>query len=179
MRTELIVRNQSTWTKLVLFVPEQQEWDETACSHFPKTCQLLRKIPELHIVSTVSTRAGMALWGGEMVAEGVSQHRVVPGELGIFRMGPESALVPHTGSTNLRLTAHLPLVVPGESRLEVGRESVGWKEGEVVIFDDSFIHSAENFHPTEDRWVLLLNFFKPGVCRLPDHSCTTHLKWKN
>ena len=49
----------------------------------------------------------------------------------------------------------------------------------MVVFDDSFIHSAENYHPTEDRWVLLLNFFKPGVCTLPDHSCTTHLKWKN
>ena len=49
---QLIVRNQSTWTKLVFLNAEHQEWNELACSHFPQTCQLLRKIPELHIVST-------------------------------------------------------------------------------------------------------------------------------
>jgi aspartyl/asparaginyl beta-hydroxylase (cupin superfamily) len=61
----------------------------------------------------------------------------------------------------------------------VGRESTSWAEGKFIVFDDAFIHSAENLHPTKDRHVLILQFFKPGVCALPGVKCSVHLKWRN
>ena len=52
--------------------------------------------------------------------------------------GPKSALIPHTGPNNKRLTAHLGLIIPNGTRLDVGHDSKRWEEGKVLVFDDAF-----------------------------------------
>ena len=72
---------------------------------------------------------------------------------------------PHYAPTNLRLTAHLGLKVPSGAgcRIRVGREWRGWKQGKVLLFDDSFEHEVENLGTAEARVVLLIRFFHPGL----------------
>ena len=43
----------------------------------------------------------------------------VPGQVTIFRLAPGAHLRAHTGPTNLRLTAHLGLIVPDGPRIIV------------------------------------------------------------
>ncbi|PZQ57943.1 MAG: aspartyl beta-hydroxylase [Phenylobacterium zucineum] len=51
---------------------------------------------------------------------------------------------PHTGSTNVRLLCHLPLVLPGPARFRVGSETRSWKMGQAWVFDDTIEHEAWN-----------------------------------
>jgi aspartate beta-hydroxylase len=54
-------------------------------------------------------------------------------------------LLPHCGSTNARLTAHLPLEVPeGACSIRVGEEVREYREGELIVFDDSFEHEVSS-----------------------------------
>lgn len=60
------------------------------------------------------------------------------------------------------LRCHLPLVVPagGSCAIRVGNETRQWKEGELMIFDDSFEHEAWN-NSGEDRIVLMFDIPNP------------------
>lgn len=51
---------------------------------------------------------------------------------------------PHTGSTNVRLLVHLPLILPGPAGFRVGNETRSWRMGEAWVFDDSIEHEAWN-----------------------------------
>lgn len=51
---------------------------------------------------------------------------------------------PHTGSTNVRLLCHLPLILPGPARFRVGNETRAWRMGEAWVFDDTIEHEAWN-----------------------------------
>lgn len=50
----------------------------------------------------------------------------------------------HTGSTNVRLLCHLPLVLPGQARFRVGNETRVWRMGHAWVFDDTIEHEAWN-----------------------------------
>ena len=50
----------------------------------------------------------------------------------------------HTGSTNVRLLCHLPLILPGPARFRVGNETREWTMGEAWVFDDTIEHEAWN-----------------------------------
>ena len=91
-----------------------------------------------------------------------AQHGV--GESLFSRLAPGSRLRPHCGSTNVRLTCHLGLVVPDGCTLTVGGSSRTWEEGRCVVFDDSFEHEVHHGGPPSssvDRLVLLVNFYHP------------------
>lgn len=77
-------------------------------------------------------------------------------------LNPGVHITPHTGGVNLLLTAHLPLVVPPGCVITVGDDERGWEEGKVILFDDSFIHEAEN-RGTQQRAVLLWDVWHPGL----------------
>jgi aspartyl/asparaginyl beta-hydroxylase (cupin superfamily) len=51
---------------------------------------------------------------------------------------------PHTGSTNVRLLCHLPLILPGPARFRVGNETRSWEMGQAWVFDDTIEHEAWN-----------------------------------
>lgn len=59
-------------------------------------------------------------------------------------LAPHTAIPPHTGETNARLVAHLPLIIPPNCQLRVGFEQRQWQEGKVLVFDDTIEHEARN-----------------------------------
>jgi len=69
-------------------------------------------------------------------------------------------IAPHTGTHNTRLVCHLPLIVPPGCGFRVGNEVREWREGEVLIFDDSIEHEARN--DSDDlRVVLIFDVWNP------------------
>jgi aspartyl/asparaginyl beta-hydroxylase (cupin superfamily) len=75
---------------------------------------------------------------------------------------PGAHIAPHNGYTNVRLICHLPLIVPGHCTLRVGNETRSWREGELMIFDDSIEHEASN-GSSELRAILLFDVWRPEV----------------
>jgi hypothetical protein len=75
---------------------------------------------------------------------------------------PGAHIPPHHGFLNTRLICHLPLIVPAGCELRVGNETRPWREGEVVIFDDSIEHEAWN-RSQEPRVVLLFDIWRPEL----------------
>ena len=81
---------------------------------------------------------------------------------------PGSCIEPHTGPCNYRLRCHLPLVVPPGYKLQVGKDILEWKEGQVVIFDDSFVHEVwhekgDEPHSSLGRAVLIFDIWHPDL----------------
>jgi aspartate beta-hydroxylase len=73
---------------------------------------------------------------------------------------PDTHLLPHRGVTNTRVVGHLPLMVPENCALNVGGEIHEWREGEVVVFDDTFEHEAWN-RSDRTRVVLIFDLWNP------------------
>jgi aspartate beta-hydroxylase len=73
---------------------------------------------------------------------------------------PGTHLLPHRGVTNTRLVAHLPLMVPDDCALTVGGELHHWREGRVVVFDDTFEHEAWN-RSKKTRVVMIFDLWNP------------------
>ncbi|MDE2221384.1 MAG: aspartyl/asparaginyl beta-hydroxylase domain-containing protein, partial [Gammaproteobacteria bacterium] len=75
---------------------------------------------------------------------------------------PGTHLLPHRGVTNTRLVGHLPLMVPDNCILNVGGERHQWKEGRVVVFDDTYEHEAWN-HSNRTRVVMIFDIWNPNL----------------
>ena len=118
--------------------PSMTQWNQSAVRRFPKTVALLKQIPGLRTA-------------------------------GFSRLGPYTALKYHRGWASLSnhvLRCHLPVKVPeGEILCGVVVNDVFQfhREGEWIVFDDSKLHKAFNFHPSEDRIVLLLDIQRPST----------------
>lgn len=70
----------------------------------------------------------------------------------------------HYGPTNTRIRCHLGLKVPENCHLTVCGISKQWRKGKCLLFDDSFLHSAQNYNPRGgSRVVLLLDFWHPDL----------------
>ncbi len=70
-------------------------------------------------------------------------------------MQPGTIIREHYGVSNVRLVLHIPLIIPDGSYLElkgIGRQH--WKQGEALLFDDTFLHAAYN--PSDQQRVILL-----------------------
>lgn len=93
------------------------------------------------------------------VPQAVSLARAGGGEVIFSVLHPNTHIQPHCGTTNLRLTAHLGLVVPEGCRIRVGEHWETWNEGKVMVFDDSYEHEVENTTDSMIRAVLLLRFW--------------------
>ena len=119
---------------------QKGEKNQTFRKHCPKTCELLDSIPGL------MTK--------------------IPFAYAFFStLHPNASIGAHTGPCNLRLRCHFPLYVPNDNSdigLRVAGEIKSWKEGEPLIFDDSFVHDAWNRGGSE-RVVLLFDFWHPEV----------------
>ena len=71
----------------------------------------------------------------------------------------------HTGSTNARLTVHLPLILPGSCRFRVGAETREWRLDEAWVFDDSIEHEAWN-DADALRAILIFDVWNPQLTAL-------------
>jgi aspartyl/asparaginyl beta-hydroxylase (cupin superfamily) len=63
---------------------------------------------------------------------------------------------------NSRLICHLPLIVPPKCAFRVGNEVREWREGELLIFDDTIEHEAWN-DSERDRVVLIFDIWRPEL----------------
>lgn len=105
--------------------------------HCPRTMALLRGIPQ-PIVAGASPNAMFSL------------------------LAPHTTIPPHVGISNARLVCHLPLIVPKGCWFRVGAQTREWKTGEVIVFDDTIEHEAEN--PTDElRVVLIFDVWHPDL----------------
>ncbi len=75
---------------------------------------------------------------------------------------PGTHIPPHYGLANYKLTVHLPLIVPQDCAIRVGDQTETWKDGECLIFDDSFEHEAWNKSDSL-RAVLILEAWHPDL----------------
>jgi len=104
------------------------------CKKCPETTKLLAQIPGLRVA-------------------------------GFSRMQPSSGIATHKGFTGRRygaLAYHLGLLIPPSgARLVCGPETHHWsKAGEVIVFDDTFPHSAWN-DSDQERVILYIDFKIP------------------
>ncbi|XP_039953058.1 aspartyl/asparaginyl beta-hydroxylase isoform X2 [Bactrocera tryoni] len=84
------------------------------------------------------------------------------GQVKFSIMQPGTHVHAHCGPTNCRLRAHLGLVVPKGPRLRVAEKERTWKEGEFLIFDDSFEHEVWH-NGTSLRLVLIVDVWHPDL----------------
>jgi aspartate beta-hydroxylase len=76
---------------------------------------------------------------------------------------PQSTIMPHHGVTNTRLVMHLPLIIPGDCALNiVDGEPHHWREGELMMFDDTYQHGAWN-HTDQARLIVLMDCWNPHL----------------
>ena len=78
-------------------------------------------------------------------------------------MQPKTSISAHYGASNLKLRCHFPLFVPEEAYLRVASDPRPWKEGKMIVFDDSYEHEAANLSETEERVVLLIDIWSPQI----------------
>lgn len=90
------------------------------------------------------------------------------------RLRPGTHIRPHHGVFNTRLICHLPLIAPPGCAIRVGADTRTWREGELLIFDDSFEHEAWN-RGDRDRIVLLFEIWRPDIAQDERRAITTLL----
>lgn len=117
------------------------------CLYAPVTCNFIQEIPQI-----AHNRRGIVKFSA---------------------MASGTHVFPHSGPSNLRLRAHLGLVIPGgntdisvaaasSSRIRVLNEYRDWKDGEMLIFDDSFDHEVWHFDPQNlTRLILIIDMWHP------------------
>ena len=128
-------KNKDDWSEVLL-------WDNyftEHCHSFPITCSLAHAIPQI----TGTDPEG----------------RHVNGQVTVLKLRPGTHLMPHVGTSNVRLTNHLGLIIPKGLSLRVANETRGWKQGKIIVFDDSFEHEVWH-NGTEDRYVLYMSSWK-------------------
>lgn len=117
------------------FFWEDGRRNEAACKRCPRTALALERVPVLDIPGKSPT----------------SMYSILQ---------PRTRIPPHTGTSNVRLTVHLPLVVPPGCGFRVGAETRDWKEGECWAFDDTIEHEAWN-NSDQQRAILILDVWNP------------------
>lgn len=121
------------WSSLHLWRDGARQ--EAACQLCPQTTALLERLPLAQTPGYAPTAMFSAL-------------------------AARTAIPPHTGSTNVRLLCHLPLILPGPARFRVGNETREWKVGEAWVFDDTIEHEAWN-DADELRVILIFDIWNP------------------
>lgn len=85
---------------------------------------------------------------------------------------PGTHILPHYGVTNTRAVMHLPLVVPENCALNlVDRGEHRWREGELVMFDDTFLHESWN-RSDRPRIIVLMDCWNPHLTAIEREAVT-------
>jgi aspartate beta-hydroxylase len=126
--------NQSKrWSALFLFKDGQRQ--ESIIARCPKTVAALDAAPVVKI-----------------------PHR---GPTSFFSLlEPKTRIPGHTGTTNIRLTVHIPLIVPPACGFRVGTQTREWVPGTALIFDDTIEHEAWN-DSDQERVILIFDIWNP------------------
>jgi aspartate beta-hydroxylase len=87
-------------------------------------------------------------------------------------LSPQTHIKPHYGVTNTRLVMHLPLIVPRNCALNLIDAGIHeWVEGELVMFDDTFLHESWN-RSDSTRVIVLMDCWNPHLTAVERQACT-------
>jgi aspartate beta-hydroxylase len=75
-------------------------------------------------------------------------------------LDPKTKIPPHTGVTNTRITAHLPLIVPPDCGFRVGGTTREFEVGKAWLFDDTIEHEVWN-NSDAPRAILIFDIWNP------------------
>lgn len=126
--------NHSTdWTAVFLWKDGEKQTE--ACTRCPGTTALLEGLP-------MASQDGFA---PTVTFSALKPHTHIPA---------------HTGSANVRLLCHLPLILPGPARFRVGNTTRDWEMGQAWVFDDTIEHEAWN-DADEMRVILIFDVWNP------------------
>lgn len=117
------------------FLWKDGEKQDAVCARCPRTAALLESLP-------MADQDGFA---PTAVFSALEPHTHIP---------------PHTGSSNVRLLAHLPLILPGPARFRVGNTIRSWEMGRAWVFDDTIEHEAWN-EADSLRVILIFDVWNP------------------
>jgi beta-hydroxylase len=144
--------------------PVQEAWREIK-SEYEKASQHLQDWPEKYLY-TQGWKAFGLYFKDQQMPQGIElcpiTWSIIKNIPGLFIAGysvlkPETKIHPHFGYTTAVLRSHLGLICPAGAWIEVNGEKYEWKEGEMVVFDDTKQHSAAN-ESEEERVIFLLDF---------------------
>lgn len=126
--------NHSTkWSSLFLWKDGQRQ--DAVCDRCPRTAALLDSLPMADQDGFAPTAMFSALQ-------------------------PHTHIPAHTGSSNVRLLAHLPIILPGPARFRVGNTVKSWEMGKAWVFDDTIEHEAWN-DADDLRVILIFDVWNP------------------
>lgn len=92
----------------------------------------------------------------------------------LSKISPDTKLSPHKGWGNLSnniLRSHYGISVPDKCYLYVENEKKRIKDNEIIIFDDSKLHYAENFGDAE-RTILIIDIKRPDFVKKGNSNVT-------
>jgi ornithine lipid ester-linked acyl 2-hydroxylase len=78
-------------------------------------------------------------------------------------LGPNYHIPPHRGVTKGILRVHLGIKIPknrDHCYLNLADKKISWKQGELFVFDDTYVHEVYN-NTDEERVILLFDFDRP------------------
>uniref|UniRef100_A0A6P7FX98 Aspartyl/asparaginyl beta-hydroxylase isoform X3 n=1 Tax=Diabrotica virgifera virgifera TaxID=50390 RepID=A0A6P7FX98_DIAVI len=128
------LRDTGEWKQFELYARGQKNVNN--CKKCPFTCSIINQIPEAKNCKRGQTKFSV--------------------------MHPGTHIWPHCGPTNCRLRAHLGLKVPSNTFLRVADDIRSWKEGEIIVFDDSFEHEVWH-NGTDFRLILIVDIWHPEL----------------
>jgi beta-hydroxylase len=160
------------WTRMLRARWREIREEALAVAHNPDAVPALNRISPDHarIAPTESWRSFFLVGYGARIEPNIARCprtmaalEQIPGlNSGFFSILKPGTHIPrHRGVTKGLMTCHLGLQVPpGPLRMEVGDRTVGWAEGETLLFDDTWPHEVWN-DTDGTRIVLLVQFARP------------------
>jgi tetratricopeptide (TPR) repeat protein len=92
----------------------------------------------------------------------LATHKGNPAEVFISVLAPHTRIPEHYGVSSAILTAHLPIDVPPDCGLKVHEETRAPEAGRLMVFDDTWEHSAWN-NSDQQRVVLIFELWHPEL----------------
>jgi hypothetical protein len=127
------------WRRLFLF--QNKTWEQGACDAIPTICAGLKsRIP------TVDSTSSYVVNNNEMAI--------------LFKLYPDSWVPPHSGASNTQINIHMSLW--GSTELRVRDTWQKMEAGDVVCFDDSYLHEVYN-RGDKERVAIVIRVMHPGM----------------
>ena len=80
-------------------------------------------------------------------------------------LDPGADLRPHYGVFRQIMRLHYPIIIPTGASITVDGNAATWTEGEMILFDDTYLHSVRNDADTQ-RVVIFMNIARPSTPRI-------------
>ena len=135
-KIQKFITNKDSGAWRVFMFKAYDNWQKENCDKAPKTTALLKEIPGI-------TTAMFSI------------------------LGPQKHIPPHNGFYKGVYRYHLALIIPkeGECYIVNGGQRYDWKEGEDILFDDTYKHAVWN-KTDETRVVLFCDIFRNDLPKI-------------